>query len=158
MDPGGPESCLGCGQAGWRPLGLLCEVGPWEGSRSSYQFGSCEDLEFMQRRSSGPFRSSVVASGLSQTPLPSHQRALSAVPTLGAVSFTEVPKPFPGPCAEQVTFPEAGAAGGGRPEAPSQEESEHLGLEGSECDAGQCSSNRSVLWPFLWRSCPPPWW
>lgn len=42
----------------------------------------------MQRRSSGPYRSSVVASGLSQTPLLSYQRARSAVPTLGAVSFT----------------------------------------------------------------------
>ena len=42
----------------------------------------------MQRRSSGPYRSSVIASGLSQTPLPSHQAALSAVPALGSVSFT----------------------------------------------------------------------
>lgn len=63
-------------------------------------------------------------------------------------SATEVPKRFPGPCAEQVTFPGAGA-GGGRSEAPSQEESEHLGLEGSECDGcRKCSSNRSVLWPL----------
>lgn len=38
---------------------------------------------------------------------------------------------------------------------PSQEESEHLGLEGSECGAGQCSSNRFVPWPFLPRSCSP---
>lgn len=42
----------------------------------------------MQRRNSGPYMSSVVALGLSQIPLPSHQTALSAVPALGAVSFT----------------------------------------------------------------------
>ena len=37
----------------------------------------------MWRRSSGPYRSSVVALGLSQTPQP-----LSAVTAQGAVSFT----------------------------------------------------------------------